>query len=140
MGGLSLVNQQLGGTISSLLEEKEIKGKFKEITSFYSLGKMKAEKIVLLGLGKKAEITLDKVRMLAADLCKALRSKNTGEMTIVLSAFNTSEFNPKQIAQALVEGIILGNYTFKKHMTKAPEYREITDIADEPAPLPDDID
>jgi leucyl aminopeptidase len=125
---LSLVNRQLDGAISRLQEEKEIKGKFKEITSIFSLGKMKAEKIVLLGAGKKADLTLDKMRMLAADLCKALRSRNTHEMTISLSVFKATQFMPQQVAQALVEGIILGNYTFKKHMTKAPEYRELAQI------------
>jgi leucyl aminopeptidase len=125
---LSLLNQQLGGTISRLLEEKEIKGKYKEITTIFSLGKMKAEKVVILGSGKKAELTLDKIRMLAADLCKALRSRNTDEMTLALSVFKVSQFNSQLIAQALVEGCILGNYTYKKHMTKSPEYRELAQI------------
>jgi leucyl aminopeptidase len=49
-------------------------------------------------------------------------------MTIAMSAFKVSGINPKQIAQTLVEGIILGNYTFKKYLTKSAEYREVTDI------------
>ena len=51
-GATGVVDQALGGAITRLIAEGEIKGKLNEITLIHTLGKMEAERVVVLGLGK----------------------------------------------------------------------------------------
>jgi leucyl aminopeptidase len=123
-GGFQSLDSALGGYLTGLMDKAEIKGKYKDINSVYSLGKLPASKIVTVGLGKKSELTAEKVRVALAETCKALRRKNAVSLYFCLppaeGVLATAVF-----AQAAVEGALLGCYEFKKYFSAAAEKREI---------------
>ena len=124
-GDLAEIDRLLGGVIAQLIAGGEIKGKFKEFTTIYTLGKIEPPKVVIAGLGKKAELTAEKIRVVVAELCKNLHQKSTEKIDSVAHGMAVSGLGVESIGQAIAEGALLGTYTFRKYMTKAPEYKEI---------------
>jgi leucyl aminopeptidase len=124
-GELAAVDLRLDGAITQLIARGEIKGKFKELTVIYTLGKLVSPKIVIAGLGKRSELSVDKIRVVVADLLKTLRLKSPEKIDSITHGLTGTGLSPAAVGQAIAEGALLGTYTFRKHITKAPEYKEV---------------
>jgi leucyl aminopeptidase len=122
------VDTALGGVIRSLIEKGEIKGKFKELNLIYSLGKLPAVKVLVLGLGKKSELNNEKIRVAAAETVKFLRLKNTPNLAVTPFGAGEPGLSAEAIGQSIVEGALLGEYSFRRHITKAPENPAIKEL------------
>ncbi len=128
-GDIARLDKTLDGAISQLVSQGEIKGKLNEITIIHSLGKLPTARVVVVGLGKKQELTLDKVRGVVAETCRLLRQKRIDSIATIAQGTGTAGINPGDSAQAITEGTLLGIYSFRKHMTKEAEYGEIKRLA-----------
>ncbi len=124
---ITIVDEAMQGAISRLIKKGEIKGKSGEDTVIFSLGKINCPKIVVLGMGKKAEINLEKIRVAVANAAKTLRKKNTGIVQMVIPK-GLGGIPVEEIGQAISEGVRLGTYIFRKHLTKAPENTELREF------------
>jgi leucyl aminopeptidase len=127
-GDLAAVDGILGGAMSQLVNQGEIKGKLKEITLLYSLGRLPSSRVVILGLGKKAEISPEKIRVAVAEVCKFLRQKNVEKIDSVVLGLETGGFAVEVLGQAMAEGALLGTYTFRKYITKNAERKDIKEF------------
>ncbi|MHB8105633.1 MAG: leucyl aminopeptidase [Dehalococcoidales bacterium] len=129
-GDAAVVDKKLGGAISDLVKQGDIKGKLNEITLLHSLGKLPASRIVVLGLGKKQELTTNKVRGAIAEACRYLRGKGAADITSIIIGDGINGIKSDAAVQSMTEGAILGLYTFKKYMTKpengSKEVKELT--------------
>ena len=112
------VDRLLDGALSQLVKQGEIKGKPNEITLVHSLGKLPAARVVVVGLGKQGELSINKVRGAVAETCRWLRSKEISTIATVPQGANINNISTGDAAQAIAEGALLGTYTFRKHMTK----------------------
>ncbi len=124
-GELAAVDQALDGAISRLVSQGEIKGKLNQITVIHSLGKIPAERVVVAGLGKPEELSLDKLRGVMATSCRLLRGKNVESIATVVQGAGVAGITGAGSAQALTEGALLGVYTFRRHKTNEAEHGEI---------------
>jgi leucyl aminopeptidase len=124
-GDVSMVNKALDGAVSQLIHEGEIKGKLCEVTVIYSLGKITPERVVLIGLGKRSELTLDKIRITAAEVCRILQKKGVKHVAIAPLGAGLNKISFQAAAQAITEGAILGLYSFRKHFTKESEQGQL---------------
>lgn len=118
---LASIDKALGGEITKLFKQGEIKGKAGEISIIHTLSKVPAGKAVIIGLGKGEDLTPDKIRIAIADACRALRKKGVKHLETGLIGAGANNINPGAAAQAITEGAILGLYTFNRHITKKPE-------------------
>jgi len=128
-GELAHIDQALDGAIAQLIKQGEIKGKLNEITIIHSLGKLPADRVVVAGLGKQEELTLDKVRGVAAEACRRLRQTDGNTVATTALGAGIAGITPEAAAQAVTEGALLGLYTFRKHITKEAEYDEIKQLS-----------
>jgi leucyl aminopeptidase len=124
-GEIAKVDKALGGAISQLIQKGEIKGKFKEMTILYSLGKLPSPKVAIIGLGKKSEISQDKIRVVFAEALKTLRQKSPEKIDSLAHGAGITGISLESVGQAICEGALLGTYAFRKHITKTPEYKDI---------------
>ena len=62
----------MGGAISALIADGEIKGKRGEITVIHTLGTIAPKRVLVAGLGKSESFTLDGVRNVAANSARHL--------------------------------------------------------------------
>jgi len=127
-GDIGTADRALGGAISQLISKGEIKGKFKEITVIYTLDKLPSPKLVIVGLGKKSDLNLEKIRAAVAEVCKTLRQKSPEKIDSLALGTGMPGIELEEIGQAICEGALLGTYTFRKHITKAADYKEIKQL------------
>lgn len=124
-GDLAVIDKTLGGAISQLISQGEIKGKLREVTIIHSLGKLPAARVVVVGLGKKEELSLDRVRMVAGEACRLLQQRGISQAAAVALGAGVGGIGPDGAAQAVTEGALLGSYSFRRHMTKEAEHGEL---------------
>ncbi len=127
-GATRAVDQALGGTISQLIYEGEIKGKLNEVTLIHTMGKMEAERVAVVGLGKQEKFTYDSFGgFWGVAFVFLLMVGANGGATFILGG-GAGGMDVGRAVQALTEGSILGLYEFRKHITKEPEHGEIEEL------------
>ena len=127
-GDVATIDQALGGAIAQLVSQGEIKGKLNQITVIHSLGKLPAARVVVVGLGKRADLSLDRIRGAMAGACRRLRKNSVETMATVVQGAGIGDITMGDSAQAITEGALLGLYSFRRHITKEPEYGEIKEL------------
>ncbi len=119
-GGTGAVDQALDGAITSLIGSGDIRGKPGEMTVVHTFGKLPTTRVVVLGLGKSAEFSFDKVRDLSGDLARFLRRHRVRNAAVIAHGAGIGGLEPERCAQAIAEGTVLGAYRFLRHK-KPPE-------------------
>ena len=127
-GATAAVDQALGGAISQLIKEGEVHGKANELTLVHTLGRIPSPRVLVLGLGKPQEFDLDKLRNAIAAAARHLRSNGADSVATVAHGTGARGLSPEACAQAIVEGAVLGLYTFQRHKKKEEDEREISDL------------
>lgn len=112
-----VIDDRLRGRISALLKDNKFKAKKGSVRAIDTLGKLPADTVVLAGLGKKDECTLETIRRAAASAARA--AKGAGAETVALSLGElVKEFPADDVAQAAAEGIALSQYAFNAYRKK----------------------
>jgi leucyl aminopeptidase len=114
-GGTGAVDQAMGGAISQLIEAGDIRGKSGEFTLIHSLGKVPAPRVVVAGLGKSSEFSVDKVRGLSGDLARYLRRQRLKNVAVITHGAGIAGLLAEDCAAAIAEGTLLGLYRFLRH-------------------------
>ncbi len=114
-GATAAVDAALGGAIARLIQAREATGKWGEQTLIHSLGRLRAERVLLIGLGKAEELTLDRIRAAAGEAARALRKAGARRIGSIVHGAGAGGFNAAQATQALVEGTLLGLYRFTRY-------------------------
>ncbi len=112
------LDEKLSQKIQELLTAKELSGKYKEYTMFHSDG-FNAARILIMGLGKRKDFTIERVMAVSAVAARNIRRVNLSDMAI-LNNFHKMDIKPEISTAAIVEGVNLGLYKFKKY-TKEPQ-------------------
>jgi len=127
-GETAAIDNALGGAISELISQGEIKGKLNQVTVIHSLGKLPARRVAVAGMGKPAELTQDKVRGVTAEVCQQLRKKGVGNIATVPLGDGVAGITSADAGQAITEGALLGTYAFRRHITKADDDGEMKQL------------
>jgi len=128
-GDIATLDKALGGAISELISQGEIKGKLNEVSVIHSLGRLPASRVVVTGLGKREDLSRDKLCGAVAETCRLLRQKGTEKIATVAQSAGKAGISLEAAAQAVTEGALIGLYTFRRHITKAAEHGEISELA-----------
>jgi leucyl aminopeptidase len=120
----ALLDRGLGGSLRKLLQSKEFEGKANEVLLYHTQGKVPAKRLMLIGLGKKSAVTLEAIRQAMGSAAKRVRQAKVGSFAVALPTVTPAGSSSLEVAQAMVEGAILGSYQF-------------TTYRSEPAPEPD---
>jgi leucyl aminopeptidase len=127
-GATATVDQALNGIISQLTAEGEIRGKEGELTLVHTLGRIPAPRVLVLGLGKADSFALPTLRNGVAGATRYLRRTGAASVaTVPMSAGGLGQ-DADAVAQAIVEGALLGLYRFGRHKKPDEDEREIEDL------------
>ncbi|MHB9146201.1 MAG: leucyl aminopeptidase [Symbiobacteriia bacterium] len=127
-GGTGDLDRALGGAISDLIKAGEIKGKLGETTVLYTLGRISARKVIVVGLGKADGFNVEKVRIAAAAAVRKARDTGAASVASIVHGAGTGDLDPNQAAAALVEATLMALYTFKEFQKKDEEAREVREF------------
>ena len=106
------INTQLGGQLATLIQRGEFEGKLGEGLLVHTQGKAKAKRLLLAGLGKEKDLRLDAFRQALGAAVKRVRQAKVSSFGVVLPGAVLEEIPVQDVAQAMAEGAILGNYQF----------------------------
>ena len=103
--------------VEGLLKSKRFHGKLNE-TFLLPVG---SQWLILVGAGKKAELTLDRVRQAAATASR--RAMGAGFETFARGIVSVPNSAADQVAQAVTEGTILGTYRYEELKAIPPDQK-----------------
>jgi leucyl aminopeptidase len=109
------LDEKLGNKIARIIESGEIQGKFREFTILHTEG-IGAKRILMMGMGKRKDFSLDRIRSIAANSSRYARRIHVKEMAI--HDFASCGADPANSAEAIMEGVLLGMYRFDKYKSK----------------------
>jgi leucyl aminopeptidase len=98
------------------------------MTLVHSLGKIPAKRVIVAGLGKQAQFNVDSIRRVSAEACRFARSKAAKRVATIVHGGGVGEIEPGKAAQAITEGVILGLYRFRRHISKEPENGDVQEL------------
>ncbi|HEX8137209.1 MAG TPA: leucyl aminopeptidase [Pyrinomonadaceae bacterium] len=122
-GFLKELDEATGGLIKSLIESEELKGKEGE-TAYVHLGgggPLHVRRLLLVGVGERAEYAVPQVSQMAGTAARFLRSKNVKTAALLPRAEGDTE---KAVAAA-AEGAVMGLFEPDKYRTVEKEERTI---------------
>ena len=106
------VNTASGGALGEVLAAEKFQGKAGQVTHLHTNGRLPARRVVVVGLGKRADTTAETLRRAAAAGLR--RARDLGARAVAIEVLG-DRLPPRQRAQAVVEGAILGTYTFDRY-------------------------
>jgi leucyl aminopeptidase len=108
---LKPIDDALGGALSKLAAREEFTGKREQSLSVGTLGRLPADKVVLVGLGDRRSIGAGEVRTFAAKAARAGNAEKAKSLALSLPAGLEGHL------RAVGEGLELGAYRFTKYFT-----------------------
>ena len=132
---LARFDRAAGGQVRRVLEAEQFKAKAGQVTHLHANGR----RIVVAGLGPRAETTAEVLRRAAA--AGARRARDLGARALAAEVLG-DRLPARQRAQALVEGALLGTYGFERYRREKaeravgaltvvePDARRARDVAD----------
>jgi leucyl aminopeptidase len=126
------VDKVLGGLLRELLQSKEFEGKPGEALLYHTQEKVPAKRLLLIGLGKKKDLTLDSIRQAMGHAVKRVRQAKAASFTAIVPAVTPKGHSSVEVAQAMAEGAILGSYQFNAYrsdMNAAKDVARMTLLA-----------
>ncbi len=121
-GATGAVDATLDGLISRLIAAGDIDGKAGAATLIYTAGKLPAERVLVVGLGKAEAFDARAARKAAATTVKALaKVKGVKHFATIVHGAGIGGHDAADAAQALAEGTLLASYRAPNYKREAPE-------------------
>src|SRR6266702_465500 len=108
------LDEALGGVISEMCANGEIKASLGELNTIHTLGKLAAKRVVIVGLGPRQALSTEALRRASAIATRHLQHTGAHEIAFALN-WPGSGVDEIAGAQAQVEGALLGLYSFRKY-------------------------
>ncbi|HET8580212.1 MAG TPA: M17 family peptidase N-terminal domain-containing protein, partial [Nitrospiraceae bacterium] len=108
----AVVDKALHGALRDLLKSGEFQGKSQQTVLLHTQGRIRANRVLLVGLGKKQDARLDTVRQAMGSAAKRVRQAGVRSFATPVHGLTLPRTSRVDLAQAMVEGAILGCYQF----------------------------
>ncbi|MBN1380831.1 MAG: leucyl aminopeptidase [Deltaproteobacteria bacterium] len=113
---IKAIDAKCGGIIKDMIDSGDFTGKLYELSVHYTAKALPAKRIVMVGLGKRTELDLEKLRggfSKAAQHVRSLKQKNVATSIDPIP----SDVPADKAVEAVTEGILLGLYQFTPYKT-----------------------
>ncbi len=116
-GPAAALDTALDGALSAMRRDGELAGGANETSVVHTLGKLQAQRIVLVGLGPRKDVKFESLRRAAAAGCRAARKAGAHWVTPALWWPDLAHLGLGEAtaAEAVAEGALYGLYEFKKY-------------------------
>jgi len=117
-GATGAVDAAVGHQITAMISTGDITGRFKEITVFPTFDRIPGNRVMVVGLGKREDFTLDRVREVSASAAIKVRDMGLRTFATIVHGAGVGTLDLGDAAEALVEGALLGLYRYTEHKTE----------------------
>lgn len=112
---LEKFNSKLGNDIAHIIKKEEFKGGIGQNKLIYTHGRLSANAVLIVGLGKQDKITLETLRKAGDAVQATAKQIKAKTVAVAISTSLTKKFPEVQTVTAFVEGFILGSYQFTRY-------------------------
>jgi leucyl aminopeptidase len=119
---LAEVDRATGGVLARALGSGDFKGKRDETLLLYATNGG-AQRVLLVGVGKPAEVTRGSLRRAAAVAAKRARALGVKTFAFAVAAEARAEVSARDLGQVVVEGAAHGGWTFTELKQQGEEAR-----------------
>src|SRR2546427_11371798 len=116
---LAALDQAAGGVLTRAMTSGDFKGKRDETSLLYPAGG-KAQRVLLVGMGKAGDVTRNTLRRAAAVAGKRARALGATQLACAVATEARNGTTARDLGQAVVEGAAQGAWTFTE-LKAAPE-------------------
>lgn len=129
-GALKAVDEALNGLLGRVLAAGDFRGKLGETLLLHTSGSIPAQRVLLTGLGKTADLSPVQIFKAAAAAAKLARSMGITRISSVVHGAGQGGLPADVAAQAVVEGTLHGAYRFHtyKRDLSAKEKAELAEL------------
>ena len=117
-GATGAVDASLGHQITAMIATGDLTGAFKEVTVFPSFDRIPGNRVMVVGLGKRDDFSLDRVREVSAAAAVKVRDMGLRTFATVVHGAGVGNLDLGDAAEAVVEGTLLGLYRYTEHKTE----------------------
>jgi leucyl aminopeptidase len=120
-GPAAEIDEKLEGGITAVLERGDFKGKQGETLLLYpGRDQLAAERIILVGLGKRDELDLERIRRAGGTAAKAVAKLGLDRFATTMqhAELVADRISGAVAARAMAEGLVLGSYVFDQMKTR----------------------
>ncbi len=107
------------GAVRALLASGDFDGRHLQVAVLHP-GRIRAKRVILVGLGRRADLTPARVRMAAASAARRARELNARTMAMA-TPLGVGALDPAVAAQATAEGVVLGHHRFTAYKTRVDD-------------------
>src|SRR5580692_8859113 len=118
------INHSMNGQLASLVESGELTGKAHEIVFVHFPAGLGAQRLLLVGAGKRAKFTTNDLRKIAGTALRYLKSRGVKKFVFLA---REGERGPAA-AQAVTEGLGVADFESNKYQTDKKTNREIHSV------------
>jgi leucyl aminopeptidase len=127
-GAAVKLDEKCDGFISNIMGRGDFTGRLNQISVIYSPGSLPAKRLVVVGLGKRADFSPERLRGAFSAAAQQIRSLSVKEFSTSLD-FGGAGLALDRAAEAVVEGVILGLYRYTPFKTlDREEIREVSEF------------
>jgi leucyl aminopeptidase len=109
------VDAALEGHLGRALADERFEGRVGETSQVHAGGRLGAKRVVVVGMGPRAEVTAETIRRAASAALR--RARDLGARSVAMPVLGT-RLPARVRAQALGEGVLLGLYAFDRYKAK----------------------
>jgi len=119
-----ITHTELNKKLASALDEKTIAGKHLETILFREFNYKNYRHVLVVGLGKEADLEHESVRQAVAAAYEAVKGAGIKEAALHFEGLPTNKKNLAAFAKATAEGLALASYTFDELKTSPKKDKE----------------
>ncbi|RJP65539.1 MAG: leucyl aminopeptidase [Candidatus Abyssobacteria bacterium SURF_17] len=118
------VDKRVRKKVSKLLSSGEFEARLNSTSIIHAFGGFPSERLLLVGLGKHSEFTIEKLRQASGTAAVAVRNKGLKNAVSSLHLCEVPEASPSDVGQAIAEATTLALYRFGKYKTEKDVVKE----------------
>lgn len=124
-GLLATIDGLLDSPLKAMTSHGEFAAKLLETTIVHTLGKIKARKVLFIGLGDYSEFSQDSLRKVAGRSAQAAIGAKVKTLAFVAPS---TPFSPFSAAQTIAEGLSVGGWKFAGYHQKPADEDPLTSV------------
>jgi leucyl aminopeptidase len=136
---LKEIDKALDGALTRAVTAQEFSGNAQQTLLLHGSRHLVAERILLIGLGKERDITLETLRRAGATAVDQLRQRRLTDFTWIPADSPLHDLPIEAMASAWVEGLLLADYRFERYLSadpkRAPSLKQLNVLTDHKANL-----
>jgi leucyl aminopeptidase len=116
-GAADRLDRSSDGLLGEVMKSGDFTGKHAQVSVIYTRGALPVRRVLLLGLGKKKELDLERLRKAFSKAARTARELGLAEFAICRLDEPDGARSLEDLTEAAVEGALLGLYRFTKYKT-----------------------